>query len=432
MGLSKHGDLLQQLIEESCNNLAQQHIKDHVRALCGSKSEDINQLFLDLEEKEPDNYIRKYKVIKEACENNKVLQLPIPDDVTDDDIKDGELTEKPKSKPKPKKDKGVVGHRKDSETLDAVRSLLGGGGEVTEDTVMQYVLPHLQDLQSEVKALKNRPNDKLDIKFNGEINTVTGHKHMEFESFLRVITSRDEKGSYIPLWLWGDPGSGKSYLAWQLGSALGQEVYEKSVSPTDTAATIMGYKNLVNGDYVEGLAYKPYKEGGVLWIDEVCNSDPSLPISMNGLISGSRATFPNGETIQKHKDFRVMVADNTKGTGATGGFRRQKMDVAFVNRFAQREVQYDEKLERSIANPQGSKAKVIDNWVTYVQAVRAYVKKNSPANVYITPRVSINGAAMLRNGLEWDWVADSTLFSPLSSELVETIKQNIKTSKYKK
>tara|TARA_B100001741_G_C16538233_1_gene593038 strand:- start:1719 stop:2102 length:384 start_codon:yes stop_codon:yes gene_type:complete len=127
-----------------------------------------------------------------------------------------------------------------------------------------------------------------------------------------------------------------------------------------------------------------------------------------------------------------MVADNTKGTGATGGFRRQKMDVAFVNRFAQREVQYDEKLERSIANPQGSKAKVIDNWVTYVQAVRAYVKKNSPANVYITPRVSINGAAMLRNGLEWDWVADSTLFSPLSSELVETIKQNIKTSKYKK
>lgn len=424
MGLSEHGDCTLQLIEEKCNKLAKDHIRDHVQAISGIKCGDLRQLFLKFEESGQE-YKPKYKVIIDACETEKVFNLPIPEAEAGDSGKEDTTKPKPKPKPKPKSAQPDAAER--------IREALGlagvSTGSVDEEAVNKLIeskmMPHFQDLQSEIDTLKSRPSDKLEIKFNGKVNTVTGHKHESFEQFVRVVTSRDEKGFYVPLWLWGDPGSGKSYIAWQLGEALGQEVYEKSVSPTDTSATIMGYRNLVNGDYVKGLIYEPYKNGGLVVIDEVCNADPSLPIAMNSILTGGKATFPNGETITKHEDFRVVVADNTKGTGATGGFRRQKMDVAFVNRFAQHKVEYDEKLERDIANPQGSKNEEVDRWVTYVQRVRAYVKANSPGNVYITPRVSINGAAMLRNELEWSWVADATLFSSLSSELVETIKQNV-------
>lgn len=273
-------------------------------------------------------------------------------------------------------------------------------------------------LASRTNALEKQPPKRIEFNYNNKIREVKGYRHRDFEPMVKTVTSRDINGLTCPLWLFGPPGGGKTTIAHQIGEALGLKVYEKSISPTDTSSVIVGYRNIANGAYVEGLVYQPFKHGGVVVIDEFCNGDPGVAISTNGITANDRVMFPNGEMVHKHKDFFVVVADNTKGEGSTGGYRRNKVDAATKSRFSFFEVEYDEKLEKDLAQH--------DEWVGYVQKVRAYVKKNSPANVYISPRISYTGAAQLRSGMEWDRVAKSTLFGTLSNELIETIQQNVK------
>jgi hypothetical protein len=113
----------------------------------------------------------------------------------------------------------------------------------------------------------------------------------------------------------------------------------------------------------------------------------------------------------------AIAADNTCGHGNVKGMIRNRLDAATLDRFAFLRVDYDEQLEAALC---GNVA-----WAAYVKQVRDYIAGNSSESVYITPRASLNGAALLAGGLEPSLVADATVFKFCSVDLKQTLLSHV-------
>jgi len=235
----------------------------------------------------------------------------------------------------------------------------------------------------------------------------------------------------VPVWLGGQPGSGKTHMGRQLARAMGIEPYIMAIDETTTANKLLGFQNLVSGDFVPGWLYEPFKAGGLVVIDEIDTGNPGIIAGLNALLSNGHYLFPNGETVEKHPMFRVLACANTNGTGAVAGFTaRQRLDAATLNRFACIKLGYDESLELAITCgiPQetaqwtpGEPADMAacEAWVRWVQAVRALVGDN----VLVSPRPSVLGVRALRAGVPADQVADALVFALCAADTVTTIKR---------
>jgi hypothetical protein len=264
-------------------------------------------------------------------------------------------------------------------------------------------------------ALSNHATRIELITPSGEVKSIEGLVHKSFETVLKMTRSRVASGHPVPVWLDGPPGGGKSHLMEQVARALDLEPYILAIGPTDTKTAIVG--SVATGEFKPGIAYKPYKEGGLLGIDEIAAGDPGVLVSLNSLVANTSYRFPNGEYVPKHKDLHVIVADNTRGHGSAKGMIRNRLDAATLDRFAFLKVDYDEQLEAALC---GNAA-----WATYVQKVRAYIASNSGESVYITPRACLNGAALLAGGLAPQLVADATVFKFCSPDLKNAIISSI-------
>jgi cobaltochelatase CobS len=234
----------------------------------------------------------------------------------------------------------------------------------------------------------------------------------------------------VPVWLWGAPGSGKTHLAKQIAKALDVPAFVASIDETTTANKLLGFQNLVSGDFVEGWLYKPYREGGLVCLDEIDTGNPGILAALNALISNGCYMFPNGETVEKHARFRVIACANTKGTGATAGFTaRNRLDAATLNRFALVEFCYDAGLEMSLCcgipsdSAQWEASDPADagqcqKWVRWIQDARAKFGQS----VLISPRASILGVRALRAGIPAAEVAHALVYSLCSADTVSAIK----------
>lgn len=245
----------------------------------------------------------------------------------------------------------------------------------------------------------------------GETRTITGLVHRQFETALKMARCRTGNGYPVPCWWDGPPGGGKSHMMEQVAEALGLPHYILAIGPTDTKTAVVG--SVATGEFRPGIAYEPYKNGGLLGIDEIAAGDPGVLVSTNSLVANHSYRFPNGELVRKHKDFHVIAADNTRGNGNVKGMIRNRLDAATLDRFAFLKVDYDEPLEAALC---GNEA-----WAGYVKKVRDYLAANSAESVYITPRASINGAALLAGGLDVDTVMDATVFKFCSQDLRSAI-----------
>jgi len=234
----------------------------------------------------------------------------------------------------------------------------------------------------------------------------------------------------VPIWLWGAPGAGKTHMGRQLADCLSVKCYTMSIDETTTANKLLGFQNLVSGAFVEGWLYEPYKDGGLVVIDEIDTGNPGIIAGLNALLANDYYMFPNGETLKRHDQFRVIACANTNGTGAIAGYTaRQRLDAATLNRFAVVECLYDEGLELQLAcgvpsrTPPWEPGKVSTDveclaWVKWVQDVRS----NYGRSVLISPRASMLGTRALRGGIAVDEVAHSLVFALCAEDTVSTIK----------
>ena len=179
------------------------------------------------------------------------------------------------------------------------------------------------------------------IKLNDTIlgRTEGGFYHEKFEEVLSYV-QLDE-----PIMLIGPAGSGKNYAIGQIAQALGLHMYYTNNASNEFKLT--GFID-AGGNYRDTEFYKAFKNGGVFFLDEIDNSDPSALIVINSALANGYMAFPH-ETIDRHPNFRMVAAANTWGKGSDLQYvGRNALDGATLDRFDNVFFDYDRKLEAKL------------------------------------------------------------------------------------
>lgn len=179
------------------------------------------------------------------------------------------------------------------------------------------------------------------IKLNDVIlgKTQGGFYHERFEQIL-TQTQLDE-----PIMLIGPAGSGKNVAISQVADALDLHMYYTNNASNEFKLT--GFID-AGGNYRDTEFYKAFKNGGVFFLDEIDNSDPSALIVINSALANGYMAFPH-ETIDRHPDFRIIAAANTWGKGADLQYvGRNALDGATLDRFDNIFFDYDKNLEQAL------------------------------------------------------------------------------------
>ena len=179
------------------------------------------------------------------------------------------------------------------------------------------------------------------IKLNDIVlgQTQGGYYHEKFEQILTQV-QLDE-----PIMLIGPVGSGKNVAVQQVADALGKHMYYTNNASNEFKLT--GFID-AGGNYRDTEFYKAFKNGGVFFLDEIDNSDPSALIVINSALANGYMAFPH-ETIDRHPDFRIVAAANTWGKGADLQYvGRNALDGATLDRFDNIFFDYDRHLEEKL------------------------------------------------------------------------------------
>lgn len=231
---------------------------------------------------------------------------------------------------------------------------------------------------------------------------IEGRPHKHLPILIQVCAQR------LYVFMVGPAGSGKTTAASQVAIALNLPYYEGSMGPATSQWDLFGFRN-ANGDYVPGLMREPYEKGGVLMLDEMDNSNPSVLTALNSALGNGHATFPDGR-VAKHPDFICIAAGNTYGRGADRLYvGRNQLDAATLDRFVVIEWDYDEEAELDWTGRDQ-----ID-WTLFIQKVRVIVFKHA-MRVVVSPRASIFGARLLRSGMAKDRVAELVLWKGMAKD----------------
>lgn len=209
-----------------------------------------------------------------------------------------------------------------------------------EDEVTTAIVELLDKVQEEYATKINLPIVHI-VKLKDTIlgQTKEGFYHEKFQQILTQV-QLDE-----PIMLIGPAGSGKNVAVSQVADALSMHMYYTNNASNEFKLT--GFID-ASGTYRETEFYKAFKEGGLFFLDEIDNSDPSSLIVINSALANGYMAFPH-ETIERHPNFRIIAAANTWGKGADLQYvGRTALDAATLDRFDNIFFDYDRKLEQAL------------------------------------------------------------------------------------
>lgn len=217
----------------------------------------------------------------------------------------------------------------------------------------------------------------------------------------------------LNIMLVGPAGSGKTTACRIAAERAGLVYTERSMGPATSQWDLLGFQSPTTGAYVPGILRAPYELGGVLALDEVDNSNPSVPTAWNSALANGHFTFPDNIEVARHPDFVCVACANTYGRGADRLYvGRQQLDAATLDRFVVIDWEYDERAEIDWA---GADA-IAREWVPFVQGLRRRAFELRE-RVVISPRASIYGARMLRAGCDRRMVEESTIFKGMAPDV---------------
>ena len=249
--------------------------------------------------------------------------------------------------------------------------------------------------------------------------------HRQLDELVRLVNRQ----TWAPtgVFVFGPAGSAKTTAFEQVAAVLGLEHRIQSVHSEMTVATLIGYISPVTGVYHRTPLRDAYEHGHLYALDEMdaCRN-PAILIALNALISQSEYMFPDG-LVKKHKNFRLIAAGNTAGTGATGTYPgRVQLDGATLDRFRKLYWAYDTDLERGLAVHYGSKhpayadethRPLVLRWADRVAAWRTASDKAGTGDLYIrSPRATMAGAVSLVDGDTFAQCEEALLWQGVTPE----------------
>ena len=112
---------------------------------------------------------------------------------------------------------------------------------------------------------------------------------------------------------------------------------------------LTGFKD-GNGIFHDTNFYKAIKFGGLFFLDEMDSCISEVLVGINGALANGYFDFP-GETIEAHKDFRMVGAGNTIGRGGNELYTgRVALDISTLDRFWAVPLYYSPAIDNAVAN----------------------------------------------------------------------------------
>lgn len=265
------------------------------------------------------------------------------------------------------------------------------------------------DIDKYIKKEYGMVPKKIELTKESKKKELTGIFHKKFEEILKIV----DKG--VPLMLTGPAGAGKNHTLEQVAEALDLEFYFSNAITQEYKLT--GFID-AGGKYQETQFYKAFKDGGLFFLDEVDASVPEALIILNSAIANGYFDFPNGR-INAHKDFRVVCAGNTYGTGADMVYvGRNALDGATLDRFAVIEFDYDENVEKQLAYD--------DDLYNFVVSLRNMIKKASLRYI-VSMRATINATKLLEIGMKKADILKSVIIKNMQPDDLNVIIKDMNT-----
>lgn len=248
------------------------------------------------------------------------------------------------------------------------------------------------------------------IKQNETEIKLDGIFHKDFEKICNIVAND------IPLMLVGGAGAGKNYTLEQVAKSLGLTFY--STNAINQEYKLTGFID-ANGIYHETEFYKAFKDGGMFFLDEIDASSPEALIILNSAIANRYFDFPIGR-IQANKDFRVVCAGNTYGTGADMIYvGRNVLDGATLDRFVVLNFDYDEQVERQLA---------YDNELfEFIKDLRNAINQSNLRYI-VSMRALINATKLLEIGIDKETILKTVIIKNMQKDDINTIINKLKTT----
>lgn len=265
---------------------------------------------------------------------------------------------------------------------------------------------HLFQLKDKIQRIRNYKTISINIQ-NGEHIKDLGKQHFQFEKLSKYVQTKNN------IFLVGSAGSGKTTAARNIAKALNIKFYFTGAINSEYKLTgfIDAQGRIVNTEF-----RKAYENGGLFLFDEIDASFPQAILAFNAALANDFMDFPD-KKVQRHKNFYCIAAANTFGTGADRQYvGRNQLDAATLDRFITLNWEIDETLERELANNH--------EWVNYVQKARKAASKIGERHI-ISPRASMQGADLLRIGIDRNEVEKDVLWKGLDASRIQMIKNNM-------
>jgi hypothetical protein len=247
--------------------------------------------------------------------------------------------------------------------------------------------------------------------------------HSAFPTLLELVASGQH--TYLP----GPPGTGKSHAAEQVAEALGWEFASLSLGPTTPESRLWGGRDANNNfhepDFVRLARYAmDHPDGGAVFcLDELDNGHAGIIATANSAMANGWFSAPNNDRIKWGRNFVIVGAANTFGTGPTAEFAgRNRLDAATLDRFSYLPWDTDLGMESALVGAiLAEKAAVAADWLDVWNSARKNVTAHG-LKVFVTMRGAINGARLLATtNLDIYKVFDLVLLNKLPQDQKEKV-----------
>ncbi len=169
------------------------------------------------------------------------------------------------------------------------------------------------------------------------------HFHVMFDDVLTVLM--EDANPYLI----GPSGCGKTFMVRQIASLLNLDFID--IGYINEEYDILGFQT-ATGAYSTSNFYRCYKYGKIAFCDELDNGNSRATVKLNSFLSNNknaRYSFPHGENVRRHENFRIIAAGNTAGNGADANYNtREKIEESVQQRFTPIYVGYDNEVEKKI------------------------------------------------------------------------------------